>query len=620
MEEENKDKLDNKKNVKESVSCDNNEKVKKIDAKSEKEDNKKDKEKETITNEKSIKTNKIKFNILAIFAIIIFSIALTPVTFQNDTYYTIAIGKDIVETGTIDMKDHFSWHEDLEYTYPHWLYDVGTYLVYQLGENIGIGGFTAIYILTVLLSITLGLVIYMACVKISKHHITSFLITMGIMYLLKNFITARAQLVTFILFALTVLFIEEFIASKKKRYAIGLIIISILIANLHVAVWPFYIVLYLPYVAQYMIALISTSKLGYKINKKFKESRLKSLEKAKLNKKEIKDLDEKIEKIKNKIIEIEKSHDKSEKSAEKRRNNPYKIVIEKQDAVKWLILIMVICAFTGLLTPLGDTPYTYLSKTMEGNTMDNISEHQPLTLINNMEMIICIILVLGLITFTDTKIKLCDLFMLGGLLYLSFMSRRQVSMFDIIGGIIFARIVASFFDKYDVGGEEKLLKSINTIYGKAITILVVILISFNILKPKLDDKFVDENTYPVKASDYIIENVDLSTMKIYNEYNYGSYLLFRGIPVFVDSRADLYTPQFNGEKNDDGKYEGKDIFSDYINTSNIGVYYENKFGEYDITHVLIRKNSKLNMFISRNDKYIELYGDNNFVFYQRNED
>lgn len=620
MEEENKDKLDNKKNVKESVSCDNNEKVKKIDAKSEKEDNKKDKEKETITNEKSIKTNKIKFNILAIFAIIIFSIALTPVTFQNDTYYTIAIGKDIVETGTIDMKDHFSWHEDLEYTYPHWLYDVGTYLVYQLGENIGIGGFTAIYILTVLLSITLGLVIYMACVKISKHHITSFLITMGIMYLLKNFITARAQLVTFILFALTVLFIEEFIVSKKKRYAIGLIIISILIANLHVAVWPFYFVLYLPYVAQYMIALISTSKLGYKINKKFKENRLKSLEKAKLNKKEIKDLDEKIEKIKNKIIEIEKSHDKSEKSAEKRRNNPYKIVIEKQDAVKWLILIMVICAFTGLLTPLGDTPYTYLSKTMEGNTMDNISEHQPLTLINNMEMIICIILVLGLITFTDTKIKLCDLFMLGGLLYLSFMSRRQVSMFDIIGGIIFARIVASFFDKYDVGGEEKLLKSINTIYGKAITILVVILISFNILKPKLDDKFVDENTYPVKASDYIIENVDLSTMKIYNEYNYGSYLLFRGIPVFVDSRADLYTPQFNGEKNDDGKYEGKDIFSDYINTSNIGVYYENKFGEYDITHVLIRKNSKLNMFISRNDKYIELYGDNNFVFYQRNED
>ena len=575
---------------------------------------------EDITSEKSIKINKVKFNILAIFAIIIFSIALTPVTFQNDTYYTIAIGKDIVETGTIDMKDHFSWHEDLPYTYPHWLYDVGTYLVYQLGENVGIGGFAAIYILTILLSVTLGLVIYMACVKVSKHNIASFLITMGIMYLLKNFITARAQLVTFILFALTVLFIEEFLSSKKKRYAVGLIIISILIANLHVAVWPFYFVLYLPYIAQYIIALITRSKLLYKINKKLKETKLKRLEKAKANNKVVKNLDDKIEDTKQKLIEIDKAQEKSEKNALKRRNNPYKVIIEKQDAVKWLVLIMIICAFTGLLTPLGDTPYTYLSKTMQGNTMDNISEHQPLTLINNTEMIICIILVLGLITFTDTKIKLSDLFMLGGLLYLSFMSRRQASMFDIIGGIVFARIVASFFDKYDAGGEEKLLKAINTIYGKAITILVVILISFNILKPKLNSKFVDENTYPVQAADYILENVDLESMKIYNEYNYGSYLLFRGIPVFVDSRADLYTPQFNGEKQENGEYDGRDIFSDYINTSNIGVYYEDKFKQYDITHVLIRKNSKLNMFVSRNDNYIELYSDDNFVFYQRIED
>ena len=80
----------------------------------------------------------IKFHVLAIFYILLFCFALTPVTFQNDTYYTIAIGKHIVETGTIDMQDPFSWHEDLPYTYPHWAYDVGTYLVYQLGENIGI--------------------------------------------------------------------------------------------------------------------------------------------------------------------------------------------------------------------------------------------------------------------------------------------------------------------------------------------------------------------------------------------------------------------------------------------------------------------------------------------------
>ena len=76
---------------------------------------------------------------------------------------------------------------------------------------------------------------------------------------------------------------------------------------------------------------------------------------------------------------------------------------------------------------------------------------------------------------------------------------------------------------------------------------------------------------------YIKENLDVNSIKLFNEYNYGSYLLFEGIPVFIDSRADLYAPEFNGVKGKDGKYEGQDIFSDYINTSNISKYYENTF-------------------------------------------
>ncbi len=39
--------------------------------------------------------------------------------------------------------------------------------------------------------------------------------------------------------------------------------------------------------------------------------------------------------------------------------------------------------------------------------------------------------------------------------------------------------------------------------------------------------------------------------------------------------------------------------------------------KYDITHVIIGKNTKLNMFLSRDDKYIELYSDDYFVVYER---
>ena len=172
------------------------------------------------------------FNIIAIVSIVIFAFSITPITLQNDTYYTVAIGKHILENG-IDMKDPFSWHENLPYTYPHWAYDTATYLVYNLGENVGIGGFTAIYIATVMLSMVLGLVVYYGkCQNYLKIMLYLLLVTLGVIYLLKDYIAARAQLVTFILFALTVLFIEELYSFEQKNDMLfGLLAISILMAN-----------------------------------------------------------------------------------------------------------------------------------------------------------------------------------------------------------------------------------------------------------------------------------------------------------------------------------------------------------------------------------------------------
>ena len=552
---------------------------------------------------------KMKFNILAVFCILIFCFALTPVTFQNDTYYTIKIGEHIAQTGKIDMQDPFSWHEDLPYTYNHWLYDVSTYLVYDLGENIGISGFCSLYIATIILCMILGLVIYFASCKLCKNQLVSFLVTMATMYLLKSFIAARAQLVTFILFALTILFIEQFIATKKKRYAVYLVIIPILIANLHCAVWPFYFVLYLPYVAEYLLAVLVEAQLYYWFAIKWNEFKIKRLtKKGKLDE---------VGQYQEKIAHLQLDKENSAQARRKRENKPYKIIFKKEPMVKWLILIMIICAFTGLLTPIGDTPYTLLPRLMQGNTTQNISEHQPLTLINNKEMLAVFTIFIALLIFTDTKATLRDFFMLAGLTLLTLMTRRQASMFVIICGFIFAKMVASFLVKYDKDGTKKIMQFMTSLLGKLFTILFVILISFAMYKGKINDKFVNEKSYPVEAANYILENLDIKDMHLFNEYNYGSYLLFRGIPVFIDSRADLYAPEFNGTKNKDGKYEGRDIFSDYINTSNGSKYYEDTFEKYDITHVILKKNTKLKTLLSKDKNYNEIYQDDNFIIYER---
>ena len=202
----------------------------------------------------------INFTIVAIILIAIFCVCITPRTLQNDTFYSIKIG-ELIKNNGIDMMDHFSWHENLSYTYPHWLYDFLTYFIYL------IAGFKSIYIVTCILSALLGISVFLVNSKTTKSKPISFIITIGVMYALKPYIAARAQLVTFILFIWELYCIERFIENKKIRYSITLVIISTLIANLHVATWPFFFILFLPYIAEYIISVVSDIVI-YKKTKK----------------------------------------------------------------------------------------------------------------------------------------------------------------------------------------------------------------------------------------------------------------------------------------------------------------------------------------------------------------
>ena len=267
----------------------------------------------------------------------------------------------------------------------------------------------------------------------------------------------------------------------------------------------------------------------------------------------------------------------------------------------------------GLLTPLGDTPYTYLYKTMQGNTTQNISEHQPLTLASHQGAIAVITMLVILLMFTDTKISLKDLFMIGGLLVLTFMSRRQFSMLILIGGMSFTKILCDFAEKYDKDGIDDFTKLMTNWKGFAVALIITTSFSYMSYSKKINNNYISSSSYPVEAADYILSeaqngNLDLNTMKLYNDYNYGSYLLFRGIPVFIDSRADLYSPEFNEDVN---------VFSDFLDISGIATWYEDKFNKYEITHVMTYSNSKLKMLLSRDNNYKELYKDNNFIIYER---
>ena len=126
------------------------------------------------------------FMIMAIVCIIIFGIALAPIELQNDTFYTIKIGQYIMENG-ISEYDPFSWHEALPYTFPHWLYDV------VIGSIYNLGGMFAVYLSTVGFTIILGIVWFLVNCKLTKNKLSSFILSLALIYLMSPYTAARPR-------------------------------------------------------------------------------------------------------------------------------------------------------------------------------------------------------------------------------------------------------------------------------------------------------------------------------------------------------------------------------------------------------------------------------------------
>ena len=79
---------------------------------------------------------------------------------------------------------------------------------------------------------------------------------------------------------------------------------------------------------------------------------------------------------------------------------------------------------------------------------------------------------------------------------------------------------------------------------------------------------------------------------------------FSDIPVFVDSRSDLYTKPFNHKD---------DIFDESMK---ITEKYGRIFQKYEITHILTYKDTDLNQILAASSNYELLHKEGRFMLYQ----
>jgi hypothetical protein len=97
----------------------------------------------------------------------------------------------------------------------------------------------------------------------------------------------------------------------------------------------------------------------------------------------------------------------------------------------------------------------------------------------------------------------------------------------------------------------------------------------------------------VDAVDFI-ESEGLSDGRVFNDYGWGGYLIWRGIQPFIDGRADLY---------------GDDFLLTYHQVASLEEGWPEVFEQYDIEYALLKKDSHLAAVLTADSQWELLYAD-----------
>ena len=215
---------------------------------------------------------------------------------------------------------------------------------------------------------------------------------------------------------------------------------------------------------------------------------------------------------------------------------------------------------------------------------------------------------MGLFSLDKFKIYFSELFMIFGLIFMCLLSGRHLSFFYSIGFIYLSIVIIRYLNS---AGDRTLDILMNLFLKNNIIyfLFLVLILFYSVYQYNYNLKYdyVDESDYPVGVVNYIKNNLDYKDMIIYNDYNVGSYLLLNDIPVYIDSRCDLYLKEFNGMK--------YSVFDEGID---MPYNYEKKFNKYGVTHAIIKK--KKNLFykmLEKDSNYNIIYVDKYFVLFER---
>ena len=256
------------------------------------------------------------------------------------------------------------------------------------------------------------------------------------------------------------------------------------------------------------------------------------------------------------------------------------------------------------------TPYGYLAlwatyQVFGGNeALKWINEWQPLNFANDWYAgsLILVALFAGLLC--GVKLPFIRCVLVVGMIYQGLVHVRFVALAAIMIPILIAGPLSRQFGYISKAEPDPILAVLMNIVGRpSLRLLAVFLavvgISASALVP---ERNLPPEMAPAAAVDYL--GARAKEGKIYNDYLFGGYLIFRGIPTFIDGRSDqLFGGGFLGQlyRTLDGPTHG----------------FRELLDKHDIRFALVRPKTRDAYALDEGEGWRRLYADDTAILYER---
>ena len=268
-------------------------------------------------------------------------------------------------------------------------------------------------------------------------------------------------------------------------------------------------------------------------------------------------------------------------------------------APRWraLVLVLFLCILAALLNPNGYHMLLYPFDTLGSQAMQTYIQEWASPSFHRPEYWPFALLLLGgaaALILSRRPVDLTDLFLFLCFGFAGLLSARHIPLFAVVAVPVVSRALVG---RRVSASRRAGLISLNW----AILLLLLFAAGLRITDVLEQDQRAKVTHYPVAALVYIRDH-DLAERRMYNSYNWGGYLIWEGLPVFIDGRADVYGDAFMDE---------------YVLAYQLRGDWRVPLEKYDVDYVLIESGASFARLLEEAPEWERAYQDEVAVIFVR---